>query len=88
MFLSHPVWEGGKDAMDCFRQHLVSKLREHSVKIRVWFLQRIQICVLDDNGDTIVVRGCALDSGTLTTDTEIVRMSHCGGFYYDNRYDF
>ncbi|XP_063907182.1 uncharacterized protein LOC135125468 isoform X1 [Zophobas morio] len=40
----------------------------------------------DDNGDTIVVRGCALDSGTLTTDTEIVRMSHCGGFYYDNRY--
>ncbi|RZC36639.1 hypothetical protein BDFB_002904 [Asbolus verrucosus] len=42
--------------------------------------------VFDDNGDTITVRGCALDSGTLTTDTEIVRMSHCGGFYYDNRY--
>ncbi|KAF5272290.1 hypothetical protein FQR65_LT04947 [Abscondita terminalis] len=40
----------------------------------------------DDNGDTIVVRGCALDSGTLTTDTEIVRLSHCGGFHYDNRY--
>lgn len=32
------------------------------------------------------MRGCALDSGTLTTDTEIVRMSHCGGFYYDKRY--
>lgn len=42
--------------------------------------------IADDNGDTITVRGCALDSGTLTTDTEIVRMSHCGGFYYDNRY--
>ncbi|EEZ97572.1 uncharacterized protein LOC658774 [Tribolium castaneum] len=42
--------------------------------------------VFDDNGDTVTVRGCALDSGTLTTDTEIVRMSHCGGFYYDNRY--
>jgi len=40
----------------------------------------------EDNGDTIIVRGCALDSGTLTTDTEIVRMSHCGGFYYDDRY--
>ncbi|TDG52044.1 hypothetical protein AWZ03_001714 [Drosophila navojoa] len=40
----------------------------------------------DDNGETITVRGCALDSGTLTTDTEIIRMSHCGKFYYDNRY--
>jgi hypothetical protein len=32
----------------------------------------------DDNKETITVRGCALDSGTLTTDTEIIRMSHCG----------
>ncbi|GAB0100506.1 Glucose-methanol-choline oxidoreductase [Sergentomyia squamirostris] len=40
----------------------------------------------DDTGETITVRGCALDSGTLTTDTEIIRMSHCGRFYYDNRY--
>ncbi|XP_065371460.1 uncharacterized protein LOC135963497 [Calliphora vicina] len=40
----------------------------------------------DDTGETITVRGCALDSGTLTTDTEIVRMSHCGKFYYDDRY--
>lgn len=39
----------------------------------------------DDNGDTIMVRSCALDSGTLTTDTELVRMSHCGGFYYNDR---
>ncbi|VEN43421.1 unnamed protein product [Callosobruchus maculatus] len=34
----------------------------------------------------MILRGCALDSGTLTTDTEIVRMSHCGGFYYDGKY--
>ncbi|XP_075145356.1 uncharacterized protein LOC142220228 [Haematobia irritans] len=40
----------------------------------------------DDTGETITVRGCALDSGTLTTDTEIIRMSHCGKFYYDDRY--
>ncbi|XP_070500254.1 uncharacterized protein [Chironomus tepperi] len=40
----------------------------------------------DDNRNTITVRGCALDSGTLTTDTEIIRMSHCGKFYYDDRY--
>ncbi|XP_065225949.1 uncharacterized protein LOC135849433 [Planococcus citri] len=39
-----------------------------------------------DNGDHITVRGCALDSGTLTTDTEIIRMSHCGGFFFDDRY--
>lgn len=42
--------------------------------------------VYDDTGDRITVRGCALDSGTLTTDTEIIRMSHCGGFYFDDRY--
>ncbi|EAT46341.1 AAEL002484-PA [Aedes aegypti] len=40
----------------------------------------------DDTGETITVRGCALDSGTLTTDTEIIRMSHCGRFFYDDRY--
>lgn len=48
--------------------------------------QKNKFKISDDNGDTIMVRGCALDSGTLTTDTEIVRMSHCGGFYYDNRF--
>ncbi|CAG9772670.1 unnamed protein product [Ceutorhynchus assimilis] len=42
--------------------------------------------VFDDNKETITVRSCALDSGTLTTDTELVRMSHCGSFYYSNRY--
>ncbi|GBL77132.1 hypothetical protein AVEN_12766-1 [Araneus ventricosus] len=42
--------------------------------------------IYEDSGETMVVRGCALDSGTLTIDTEIVRMSHCGGFYFDNRY--
>lgn len=40
----------------------------------------------EDTGEKMVVRGCALDSGTLTIDTEIVRMSHCGGFYFDKRY--
>lgn len=34
----------------------------------------------------MMVRDCALDSGSLTTDTEIVRMSHCGGFYFEDRY--
>lgn len=40
---------------------------------------------IDDTGETITIRGCALDSGTLTTDTELIRMSHCGRFYYDDR---
>lgn len=39
-----------------------------------------------DGSGTIMIRGCALDSGTLTTDTEIIRMSHCGSFYYDDKY--
>ena len=38
-----------------------------------------------DGSGTIMVRGCALDSGTLTTDTEIIRMSHCGSFYFDDK---
>ncbi|XP_068626025.1 uncharacterized protein [Battus philenor] len=42
--------------------------------------------VFDDTGETITVRGCGLDSGTATTDTEIIRMSHCGRFYYNDRY--
>uniref|UniRef100_A0A2A4K8T6 Protein sleepless n=1 Tax=Heliothis virescens TaxID=7102 RepID=A0A2A4K8T6_HELVI len=42
--------------------------------------------VFDDTRETITVRGCGLDSGTATTDTEIIRMSHCGRFYYDDRY--
>ena len=33
-----------------------------------------------------MVRGCALDSGTLTTDTELIRMSHCGSFYFEDKY--
>lgn len=39
-----------------------------------------------DGGGSITIRGCALDSGTLTTDTEIIRMSHCGSFYFDERH--
>ncbi|KAA0203234.1 hypothetical protein HAZT_HAZT004352 [Hyalella azteca] len=40
-------------------------------------------CTEDEHGNrtTLVVRSCALDSGTITTDTELVRMSHCGAFY-------
>jgi len=39
-----------------------------------------------DGSGTVMVRGCALDSGTLTTDTEIIRMSHCGHFYFNDKY--
>ncbi|KAG8230880.1 hypothetical protein J437_LFUL011521 [Ladona fulva] len=42
--------------------------------------------VYDDSGKRLTVRTCALDSGTLTTDTEIIRSSHCGGFYLDDKY--
>uniref|UniRef100_A0A5S6QZU5 Protein sleepless n=1 Tax=Trichuris muris TaxID=70415 RepID=A0A5S6QZU5_TRIMR len=35
---------------------------------------------------TVVVRTCAMDSGSLTADTEIVRMSHCGHFILDDHY--
>ena len=35
--------------------------------------------------EQVIARSCALDSGSGTTDTEIVRMSHCGTFYLDTR---
>ncbi|CAL2045918.1 unnamed protein product [Caenorhabditis brenneri] len=37
----------------------------------------------DNDSKTLVIRTCALDSGTLTADTEIVRISHCGSFKYE-----
>lgn len=40
----------------------------------------------DGNYEKMVVRSCALDSGSLTLDTELVRMSHCGSFVLDGRY--
>jgi len=43
------------------------------------------VIFLETTGQHVTVRGCALDSGTLTTDTEIIRMSHCGGFYFDDK---
>lgn len=49
------------------------------------FLNRLDGLQLDESGETLMVRGCALDSGTLTTDSEIIRMSHCGGFYFDDK---
>ena len=39
----------------------------------------------DGNYEKMVIRTCALDSGTLTLDTELVRMSHCGSFVLDGR---
>ncbi|XP_065169824.1 uncharacterized protein [Atheta coriaria] len=39
-----------------------------------------------ENGTSLTIRSCELDSGTLTTDTELIRMSHCGGFVYGGQY--
>jgi len=46
---------------------------------------KVTFFFLETTGQHVTVRGCALDSGTLTTDTEIIRMSHCGGFYFDDK---
>ena len=37
------------------------------------------------SGGSLMTRGCSADSGTTTADTEIVRISHCGAFYFDNK---
>ncbi|CAJ0584704.1 unnamed protein product, partial [Mesorhabditis spiculigera] len=41
---------------------------------------------MDDPTQTMMVRTCAVDSGSLTADTEIVRISHCGSFKYEHQY--
>ncbi|XP_045126242.1 uncharacterized protein LOC123513237 [Portunus trituberculatus] len=48
----------------------------HCVKLSGYFYQ---------TGETMFVRGCTTDSGTLTVDTELGRQSHCGVFLYDDR---
>jgi len=37
-------------------------------------------------GELVVVRGCSLDSGSTTADTEIVRISNCGAFQFEDQY--
>ncbi|KAK8394322.1 hypothetical protein O3P69_006491 [Scylla paramamosain] len=48
----------------------------HCVKLSGYFYQ---------TGESMFVRGCTTDSGTLTVDTELGRQSHCGVFLYDDR---
>ncbi|PAV90921.1 hypothetical protein WR25_21621 [Diploscapter pachys] len=40
----------------------------------------------NNTSKTLVIRTCALDSGTLTADTEIVRISHCGHFKFEGHH--
>ena len=40
---------------------------------------------MTEAGYNLTIRGCAVDSGTLTADTEMVRLSHCGSFVLDTR---
>ncbi|XP_068233916.1 uncharacterized protein [Palaemon carinicauda] len=42
--------------------------------------------IYDDNGQTLIIRDCTVDSGSLTLDTELARMSHCGAFVLSGRY--
>ena len=54
------------------------------IRITLWrgnfFLHKIP-----ESGENVTVRTCAVDGGTLTADTEIVRLSHCGAFYLEDR---
>ncbi|XP_047493821.1 uncharacterized protein LOC125042329 [Penaeus chinensis] len=48
----------------------------HCIKLSGYFYQ---------TSEQMVVRSCTIDSGTLTTDTELGRQSHCGMFTYDGK---
>ncbi|GMT11230.1 hypothetical protein PFISCL1PPCAC_2527 [Pristionchus fissidentatus] len=43
----------------------------------------IKIVGVGENNTRVTIRTCALDSGSLTADTEIVRISHCGHFRFE-----
>ncbi|CAD5231947.1 unnamed protein product [Bursaphelenchus xylophilus] len=66
----YPCWAFKKDRQGLFPA-------DHCVKVNGY--------QTDDNSQTILIRTCALDSGTLTADTEIVRISHCGHFKYEGK---
>ncbi|XP_075585884.1 uncharacterized protein LOC124498577 isoform X1 [Dermatophagoides farinae] len=88
--LQSPCWTGrkGRDglypATACIK--LNGRFGMYKFIIIISINNGFQQFFSEDNGETMIVRDCALDSGSLTTDTELVRMSHCGGFYFDNRY--
>ena len=41
------------------------------------------VCPANDSSRRLIVRSCVLDSGSLTDETEIIRQSMCGRFYFD-----
>lgn len=75
----------------CWQRLVHNEWPSITTALNIWFINSHWpppfYLVSDDTGETITVRGCALDSGTLTTDTEIIRMSHCGRFFYDDRWE-
>jgi hypothetical protein len=77
-----------KIVLDTFRPIAASKYRVLEVSVSAQ-MSHTNICLARDADETdnsaplsIVIRTCSLDSGSLTADTEIVRMSHCGHFEF------
>lgn len=69
-FFEHPCMSGRKDRAGLFPASACIKLTG----------------TYDDTGEVMTVRGCSLDSGSLTIDTELTRTSSCGAFYFGDRY--
>ncbi|XP_043188914.1 uncharacterized protein LOC122363554 [Amphibalanus amphitrite] len=42
--------------------------------------------VFKDTGERVLVRGCALDSGQLVPDSDVVQVVHCGGLIFQDRH--
>ncbi|ETN72191.1 hypothetical protein NECAME_13938 [Necator americanus] len=66
----HPCWAFKKGRQGLFPA-------DHCIKIIG------HIVTAENISKTMIIRTCALDSGTLTADTEIVRISHCGHFKFE-----
>ena len=54
------------------------------INVRARFVSFMYTAVLG-TGEKLVVRSCSLDSGSTTADTEIVRISNCGAFQFEDQ---
>ena len=79
-YINHP------SGTDSFPDLHVSSCREPLVSLLVFsYNKHFLFKMFSESGGSFVTRGCAVDSGSATADTELVRISHCGAFYLDNK---
>lgn len=84
IFLSIQKVNVGSSPISVIRYMPANAMLTYS-ELRYNVLRKYNKRTADGMHERMVIRSCALDSGSLTMDTELVRMSHCGSFVMDGR---